>query len=90
MCVTTHQVADYIPQLSRFSPDYWGVGVCTIDGQRHGIGDVSTPFCLQSCSKPLTYAVAMHELGHGVVHQYVGQEPSGESFNEIKLDNKSE
>lgn len=53
------------------------MSVCTIDGQRFSIGDVNVPFTLQSCSKPLTYAIALEKLGQDIVHQYVGQEPSG-------------
>ncbi|CAH1772488.1 unnamed protein product [Owenia fusiformis] len=82
---TEGKVADYIPQLSRFDPGLWGVSVCTIDGQRVSYGDTDMNFCLQSCSKPLMYALALNELGSDIVHQYVGQEPSGRPFNEISL-----
>lgn len=64
---TDGKVAAYIPQLARVNPDYWGVSVCTIDGQRFSIGDVNVPFTLQSCSKPLTYAIALEKLGQEVV-----------------------
>uniref|UniRef100_A0A1B0GBY4 glutaminase n=1 Tax=Glossina morsitans morsitans TaxID=37546 RepID=A0A1B0GBY4_GLOMM len=80
------KVADYIPQLARYSPDSWGASICTIDGQRYSIGDVDVPFTLQSCSKPLTYAIALEKLGAKLVHSYVGQEPSGRNFNELVLD----
>lgn len=80
------KVAGYIPQLARMSPDYWAVSICTVDGQRFSIGDVSIPFTLQSCSKPLTYGIALEQLGHQVVHSYVGHEPSGRNFNELVLD----
>lgn len=83
---TEGKVASYIPQLARMNPDCWGVSICTIDGQRFSIGDVNIPFTLQSCSKPLTYAIALDQLGADVVHQYVGQEPSGRMFNELILD----
>lgn len=83
---TEGKVASYIPQLARMNPEYWGVSVCTIDGQRFSIGDTSIPFTLQSCSKPLTYAIALDRLSPEVVHQYVGQEPSGRNFNELVLD----
>jgi len=78
--------ADYIPQLARVPPHHWGVSVCTIDGQRLSVGDTSLPFCLQSSSKPLNYALAVSDMGPEKVHQYIGQEPSGRSFNELTLD----
>ncbi|XP_017079036.1 glutaminase liver isoform, mitochondrial isoform X4 [Drosophila eugracilis] len=83
---TLGKLADYIPQLARYNPDSWGLSICTVDGQRFSIGDVEVPFTLQSCSKPLTYAIALEKLGPKVVHSYVGQEPSGRNFNELVLD----
>ncbi|XP_034111628.1 glutaminase liver isoform, mitochondrial isoform X3 [Drosophila albomicans] len=83
---TLGKLADYIPQLARYSPNFWGVSICTVDGQRFSIGDVDEPFTLQSCSKPLTYAIALEKLGPKVVHSFVGQEPSGRNFNELVLD----
>uniref|UniRef100_A0A2A4JVF2 glutaminase n=1 Tax=Heliothis virescens TaxID=7102 RepID=A0A2A4JVF2_HELVI len=83
---TNGEVATYVPQLARASADSWGVSVCTIDGQRFSIGDVNVPFTVQSCSKPLTYAMALETLGEDVVHKYVGVEPSGHNFNELVLD----
>uniref|UniRef100_A0A8C6U8W0 glutaminase n=1 Tax=Neogobius melanostomus TaxID=47308 RepID=A0A8C6U8W0_9GOBI len=82
------QVADYIPQLAKFNPDLWGVSLCTIDGQRHSAGDTKVPFCLQSCIKPLGYAIAMHEHGTEHVHRFVGKEPSGLKFNKLSLNDE--
>uniref|UniRef100_A0A3B4VHF6 glutaminase n=1 Tax=Seriola dumerili TaxID=41447 RepID=A0A3B4VHF6_SERDU len=79
------RVADYIPQLAKFSCDLWGVSLCTIDGQRYSVGDTKVPFCLQSCVKPLEYAIAVHELGSERVHHFVGKEPSGFKFNKLSL-----
>ncbi|CAD5225676.1 unnamed protein product [Bursaphelenchus xylophilus] len=80
-------VATYIPQLARQNPESWGMSVCTVDGQRFGIGDSREPFCFQSVSKPFTYAVVSTDIGSDKVHQYIGQEPSGRLFNDICLDN---
>uniref|UniRef100_A0A7N6BJV4 glutaminase n=1 Tax=Anabas testudineus TaxID=64144 RepID=A0A7N6BJV4_ANATE len=82
------KVADYIPQLAKFSPELWGVSLCTVDGQRHSVGDTKQPFCLQSCVKPLQYAIAIHEAGTEAVHRYVGKEPSGLKFNMLSLDDE--
>ncbi|XP_060786449.1 glutaminase kidney isoform, mitochondrial isoform X5 [Neoarius graeffei] len=80
------QVADYIPQLAKFSPDLWGVALCTVDGQRYTVGDTKVPFCLQSCVKPLKYAIAVHDHGTEYVHSFIGKEPSGLRFNKLFLD----
>uniref|UniRef100_A0A914WTX4 glutaminase n=1 Tax=Plectus sambesii TaxID=2011161 RepID=A0A914WTX4_9BILA len=82
-------VATYIPQLARVDPEFWAVSICTVDGQRRSWGDSMTPFCMQSVSKPFTYAIAVEELGADEVHHYVGQEPSGRLFNDICLDYNS-
>ena len=78
--------ADYIPQLSRVNPNYLGISVCTIDGQRCSFGDTDIPFCIQSCSKALNYAINVAEHGPDFVHRYLGKEPSGVGFNQIGLD----
>ena len=74
----------------QYSQDNWAMSVCTVDGQRLSLvrspplhnpltslyiqGDVETPFTMQSCSKPFTYALCLSELGHDVVHQYIGND----------------
>ena len=47
------------------------------------------PFCLQSCVKPLEYAVAVDVLGTQHVHRFVGKEPSGLRFNTLSLNEES-
>lgn len=80
------ELATYIPQLSRVPPDSWAMSVCTIDGQRKSWGDSLKPFCLQSVSKPFTYALVHDDIGPEALHAHVGQEPSGRLFNDISLD----
>ena len=64
---------------------YSGISICTIDGQRFNIGDTNIPFCIQSCSKALNYAINVAELGPEKVHQHLGKEPSGVGFNQISV-----
>eukprot|EP00051_Salpingoeca_urceolata_P015284 m.197457 g.197457 ORF g.197457 m.197457 type:complete len:565 (-) comp18348_c0_seq1:137-1831(-) len=77
--------ADYIPQLANVDPDQFAMSVTTVDGQTVHFGDSNVQFCIQSTSKPITYALALKEHGSEVVHQHVGREPSGRSFNEMSL-----
>jgi len=83
--VRSGAVAGYIPQLKRVDPDQLAIAVCTVDGQRFSMGDAATAFCLQSVSKTVSYCLALDEHGTEAVHQHVGREPSGRSFNELAL-----
>jgi glutaminase len=78
-------VADYIPQLAKFSPDLFGISVCTVNGETLDIGDYDKYFCLQSSSKPLMYCYARKLHGLEYVHDRVGYEPTGTSFNSFIL-----
>ncbi|XP_048663065.1 glutaminase liver isoform, mitochondrial isoform X3 [Marmota marmota marmota] len=83
--LTGGKVAAYIPHLAKSNPDLWGVSLCTVDGQRHSVGHTKIPFCLQSCVKPLTYAISISTLGTDYVHKFVGKEPSGLRYNKLSL-----
>jgi glutaminase len=77
--------ATYIPILAEADPDWFGISVTTVDGQRFDIGDTDVDFSIQSCVKPLMYAVAIEDVGLERVHRHVGIEPSGLAFNEVSL-----
>lgn len=78
-------VASYIPQLARVDPEKFAMAVCTIDGQRHSVGDDHDSFCVQSTCKPVNYAIAHGLSSADSIHSHVGREPSGRSFNELTL-----
>lgn len=46
--------------------------MCTTDGQMFLEGDTEDYFCIESTSKPITYALAVKEQSEKVVHSYVG------------------
>ena len=88
--------ADYIPELAEVNPDYFGISICTVDGQIMEIGDTKVAFSAQSCSKPLTYCIAVQENnnkhkvnGQDYVHNFVGREPSGRNFNDLSLNHEN-
>ncbi len=77
--------ADYIPILRDADPEKWGVAICTVDGQRLGLGDVDVYHSIQSVCKPLNYAYALTHEGLDFTHKYVGVEPSGRRFNDLAM-----
>lgn len=58
--------------------------------RRHTIGDSKVPFCLQSCVKPLKYAISVNDQGTEYVHSFIGKEPSGLRFNKLFLNEEGE
>lgn len=83
---TGGKVADYIPQLAAVDPEKYAVSVVTVDGQQAHFGDSKDYFSIQSISKPINYCIGLDTNSEEFIHRHVGREPSGHSFNEIKLD----
>ena len=79
------KVADYIPQLKNVDSELFGISLVTVDGQVIQLGDYKSRFCIQSCSKPITYGIALDKYEEKYVHNFVGKEPSGRNFNELCL-----
>ena len=82
------KLADYIPQLANVNSNLYGISICTIDGQIYNKGDYKTEFCVQSCSKPITYLIGCDLKNAEYIHNFVGREPSGRNFNELCLSNE--
>ncbi len=84
--VTEGEVASYIPELAKTDPDLFGICVATSDGRIFEVGASRQKFTIQSASKPFTYGLALDMVGATAVHERVGVEPTGDSFNSIVLE----
>ena len=80
------RVADYIPELSKADPDWFGISIATTDGRVYTVGDTEQPFTIQSISKPLVYGLALEDQGRDAVLAKIGVEPTGDAFNSISLE----
>ena len=87
--LTDGEVATYIPELAKANPDHFGICLATTDGRIFDTGDCDVPFTIQSISKPFVFGMALEELGHERVWQRVDVEPSGDAFNSIELQTKT-
>jgi glutaminase len=87
-CITNRDghVADYIPELATADPDPFGIAIASVGGQLWSCGDAQTEFTIQSVSKAFTYCLALELLGRDAVFRQVGVEPSGDAFNAIVFD----
>lgn len=82
-------LADYIPELSKAKPDWFGIAIATVDGEVYSIGESDHAFSIQSVSKPFMYGYGLREYGEAFVLNHVGVEPTGEAFNSIVLDDRN-
>ncbi|MBE6910405.1 MAG: glutaminase A [Ruminococcaceae bacterium] len=84
------KVADYIPELGKANPVFFGLCIKTPDGQSIEFGDVDKRFTMQSICKVVCLATALQHEGFDTVFSHVMMEPSGDAFNSIlKLDTAS-
>jgi glutaminase len=79
-------LADYIPELAAVNPDRFGIAVATEGGRLYEVGDTDQPFTIQSVSKAFVYCLALELVGRDAVLERVGVEPSGDAFNAIFFD----
>jgi glutaminase len=79
------KVADYIPELGKANPDWFGICIATRDGHVYEVGDTRQHFTIQSISKALAYGLALEERGEDYILSKIGVEPSGDAFNAISL-----
>ncbi|MCA9054168.1 MAG: glutaminase A [Planctomycetaceae bacterium] len=87
--LTEGVVADYIPELATARPEWFGISIVTVGGQAFDIGDCRQMFSIQSASKPFVFGLALEQHGRDRVLERVGVEPTGEAFNSIVLDERS-
>ena len=80
------KVADYIPELGKADPNWFGISVVTVGGQRMEYGDAAQAFTIQSISKPFVYGMALEAHGREKTLTKIGVEPSGDAFNSIELE----
>jgi len=83
------KVADYIPELAKANPDWFGVSIVSVNGQSIDVGESEQKFTIQSVSKPFLFGLALEDHGREEVLQKIGVQPIGEAFNSITLDQSS-
>ena len=79
-------VASYIPELGKANPNWFGICLVTADGVAYSVGHADQTFTIQSIAKALVYATSLGDRGKDFVSTKVGVEPSGDAFNSISLD----
>jgi glutaminase len=75
--------ADYIPELAKVNPKLFAISIYTIDGYSYNIGDYTTDFAIESCSKIFTLALALEKYGIKTLQSKIGELKAFDKFNSI-------
>lgn len=78
----TGHVANYIPELAKVSPHYFGVHLTSINGEKYAFGDSDIRFSLQSISKVLSFVLA-YSCVKSDIWTRMNLEPAGTPFNSL-------
>jgi glutaminase len=65
--VTDRTLAIYIPELAGVEPTGFGLSLSLSDGYVYESGDATVEFTIQSISKPITYALALDQIGQDAI-----------------------
>ena len=82
--------ADYIPELKKVNPKLYAISIYTVDGLDYNIGDYTTEFAIESCSKVFSLALALEKYGVPYMKANIGDKKTLIKFNSIDeiLNNK--
>lgn len=80
---TSGSVASYIPELARVNQDLFSISCAENSGKYFEAGDTEHEFTMQSISKIFALGLAIEKIGAEGVFDYVGMEPSADSFNSL-------
>lgn len=88
-CLNDGKIPNYIPELMEAKSEWFGISVITTEGQIFNVGDCDQLFTIQSISKAFVFGLALEDHGREYVQSKVSVEPTGEAFNSITLDEKT-
>ena len=77
------KVADYIPALAQASPLAFGACIAGVAGQTISVGDATTPFSIQSVSKPFVFALVCEAIGPRRAGELLGTNATGLPFDSV-------
>lgn len=81
--------ASYIEVLAKADTSKMAIALAMVDGNVYSVGDDQVEFSIQSISKAFVYAMAIEDVGLPKVLEKIGVEPSGDGFNRLSLERKT-